>query len=104
MQIMREIWSQRYTFSLFLKAKSTLRRRKIEFRGVAKYADAFQLPPSTISNKNVYSIGSTEPNSSGYDSRFEAREKSVDVNVAAGLTKTTVKARKSKMYVLYVED
>lgn len=30
--------------------------------------------------------------------------KSVDVNVAAGLTKTTVKAGKSKMYVLYVED
>lgn len=35
---------------------------------------------------------------------FEARGKSVDVNVARGLTKTTVKAGKSKMYVLYVED
>lgn len=35
---------------------------------------------------------------------FEARGKSVDVNVAAGLAKTMVKAGKSKMYVLYVED
>lgn len=100
MQIVREIQSQ----NLFLKAKSTLRRRRIEFRGVVKCADTFHLPSSTISNKNVYSIGSTELNSSGYDSRFEARWKSVDVNVAASLTKTTVEARKSKMYVLYVED
>lgn len=40
----------------------------------------------------------------GYDFRFEVREKSVDVNVIAGSKKTAVKARKSKMYVLYVED
>lgn len=43
MQIVREIRS-RNTFLLFLKAKSTLRRWKIKFRRVAKYADAFHLP------------------------------------------------------------
>lgn len=45
-----------------------------------------------------------EPNSNGYDFRFEVREKSVDVNVIASSGKTAVKAGKSKMYVLYVED
>lgn len=46
----------------------------------------------------------TESNSNGYDFRFEVREKSVDVNVIASSGKTAVKAGKSKMYVLYVED
>lgn len=69
MQIVREVTAESIedTFPLFLKAKSSLRRRKIEFRSVSEW---WRLPPSTISNKNVYSAGSTEPNSKGYDSRF----------------------------------